>query len=238
MSTLGDVLALLIAATVVIAGIVLLRWLPALVRPGRALRQHLAHLTPLLEAMLVFGALAWLVLRFTDGRNDVRLGALVLLLAVAVGAAWFAVRDLVAGVILRTEDRFEPDQSLRVGDVSGRIQRVGYRSLDVETEAGERVRVPWHRVAGSTTARTGITDGAPAHTFHVPVPRSLSRNAATARIRTAALNSFHASPRREPRVRLHHEEGDARVYEVTVFALQPEFLPEVESAVREAVVSS
>jgi hypothetical protein len=117
------------------------------------------------------------------------------------------VRDVVSGAILRAEEAFE------TGD-------------------GRRVRVPWRAVAAGPVERTGRAEPVAARTLTVELGARGSAADDRARLRAAALASFCASPVREPVVRRLNERDGRRAFEVTVYATDAVFLPEIERAVR------
>lgn len=236
----ADLLGFGVRLTVGAAVLVLVFWLArrgvALVPLSRARRRALSRLFPPLGLGIVAAGLGWIALTAVDGRPLLAGALLATLVAALVGGGWFALQDAIAGVVLRAEAGYEPGEWIQAGGVEGRIQRVGLRSLELETEAGQHVRVPYSRIAGGLQARTGSDGVGGAHTFTLVVPRDRATLEAAAEIRLAALNCFFASATREPHIRLNDEgaAGDASgvAFEVTVYSPDRSFLPEIERVVR------
>ncbi|HEX6134349.1 MAG TPA: mechanosensitive ion channel domain-containing protein [Longimicrobiales bacterium] len=147
-------------------------------------------------------------------------------------SAWFFVRDIIAGIVLRAEHGFATDQMVHLGDHSGRITAIGARSLEVETADGRRVRLPWGRLGSLPLGVSTTHDTGGALRLTITVPRDGTAESGIAAIRHAALHAFFVSPVREPIVRLLGEEADTRSYEVTVHAVDPAYRPAIEEAVR------
>jgi small-conductance mechanosensitive channel len=152
--------------------------------------------------------------------------------AIILAAAWFAVRDVIAGIVLRAEHGFLAGQTLHASSVTGRIRHVGIRTLEIETD-GRRTRIPYSRIGHTPVALGGARD-AGALRFSLSRPRNGDAAADATAIRAAVLHAFFAPPAREPLVRLAAETGERRTWEVTVHA-DPAHLPAIEHAVRTAL---
>ena len=71
-------------------------------------------------------------------------GAMAVVLVLALG--WYVLRGFLHGILLKTESEFKKGQILRTPLVSGKVFKVGYRTLHLETEKGEKVRIPFSRL--------------------------------------------------------------------------------------------
>jgi len=69
------------------------------------------------------------------------LGSLIILIVGLFG--WYFLRDFVSGIILKAENALETGQQIQTLQVSGTIKKLGYRSMDVVTTEGERVKIPY-----------------------------------------------------------------------------------------------
>lgn len=69
------------------------------------------------------------------------LGSLIILIVGLFG--WYFLRDFVSGIILKAENALETRQQIQTLQVSGTIKKLGYRSMDVVSSEGERVKIPY-----------------------------------------------------------------------------------------------
>lgn len=219
----------LLAASVVAA----LSWI---LRRGIALlplrrQATLERARPALEVLLAVLALAWIASVVFAVQPRALLAGLAALLAILVAAGWFAVRDVISGAVLRAENVYEVGQWLRVAGMEGRIRQIGVRSIEIESDDGSRTRLPYSQLVRAPLARSGRGEGTKAHTFTVTVPPSMPAAGVVAELRAATLSSFFASATRDPQIR-HLPDSDGRTFELTVYAPDATFLPEVEAAVR------
>lgn len=231
--TATTVLEIFLVVTVVGAALAGAVW--ALRRAGAILptrhRTRYRRLVPLLEVGLGAAAILTAAALLLDSRPTALTAVAVAVLVLLIGAAWFAIRDLVTGAVLRAEEAFETGQRIRVDDVDGRIRDVGARTLEIEREDGTRVRIPYTGMAAAHLVRVARTEDPTGHTFTVQMPPEMGPARMVPLIRAAARNCFFVSATRDPQV--HVASGpDGHRYDITVFTLDRSFLPEVEAAVR------
>ncbi|MEE4177477.1 MAG: mechanosensitive ion channel family protein [Bacteroides sp.] len=119
----------------------------ALLIPGESRwRSLLLRSLPLVEFVV------WLAFAFWAARivfsglpyRGVVESAMALVLVLAMG--WYVLRDFLSGILLKTESEFKKGQIIKSPMVSGKVFRVGYRTLHLETEKGEKVRVPFSKL--------------------------------------------------------------------------------------------
>jgi small-conductance mechanosensitive channel len=227
-----------IAFVVSVVGLTLLVAMWALRRAGALLpprhRSRYCRFTPLLGVGLASAAILTVAALLLDASPTAVTAASVALLALLLGATWFAMRDLVTGAVLRAEEAFEPGHWIRVHDVDGRIREVGVRTLEIEREDGTRVRIPYTALAAAHVIRAARTEDPTGHTFTVELPPELAPVRILPVIRSAARNCFFVSATRDPQVHVTSGATGHR-YDVTVFTLDRTFLPEVEAAVRRRI---
>ena len=160
--------------------------------------------------------------------------AVAVILGVSIAASWFGVRDLVGGVFLKAGRVCRVGDYVRIGEVQGRVERMGHRVLVIETARGEEAIIPYHRVAKDAVLRTPVSERGTLHVFELSLdgPRSVAET--KKQIREAALRCHWAAIARDPEIVVI----DADRYEVTVFALDPDRVREVETAVRAALAQA
>lgn len=146
-------------------------------------------------------------------------------------ASWFAIRDAVTGVFVKVGRVCRVGDEVRIGEVEGRVARMGVRVLVVETARGEHAIVPYSRLARESVLRTALAERGTVHVFELALDDAPPVAEAKRRIREGALTCHWAAVAREPRV----EAKDERRYEVTVFALDADRARDVEAHVRRAV---
>lgn len=155
---------------------------------------------------------------------------LTLIIVGFIAVSWFALRDFVGGVALKAGRVCQVGDHVEVCGVQGRIVRMGFRVLTIETSEGDEAIIPYSSVAKASLLRTPVLDNVALHVFKVPLPEGMSVIHAKTEIRETALLMHWSSLVREPRIRLVGKE-----LEVTVFSLGADLGLHIERAVREAL---
>ncbi len=124
----------------------LLRISKAIVRKN-IFRKGIIALLPLLELVLWIAYAFWGVHIFFARHLyfDLIIGVMVVVLLLAI--AWFVFRDFMAGGLLKAEKSLEPGQTIKTSFASGRIKHMGSRSMELENEDGELVKIPYGRLS-------------------------------------------------------------------------------------------
>lgn len=198
---------------------------------GADRHETLARARPLVGTLVVLLYMlfaAGVVFKAHPGQLPLALGFVVVGFVVA---SWTAVRDVVSGVFLKAGRVCRVGDHVRVGNVEGRVERMGLTVLVIETREGDEAVLPYSGVARQSILRTPVIDSVAPHVFRVERPDGLSLSALRSLIRERAMSSHWASITREPDVEPVADDA----VEVTVFALDADHAPEVESAVRGAL---
>ncbi|TNF25869.1 MAG: mechanosensitive ion channel [Deltaproteobacteria bacterium] len=155
----------------------------------------------------------------------------VLVVVAVLWISWVAIRDLVHGVFFKAGRTCRPGDRVVVGDVDGRVHRLGYRVLEVTTAQGDDVLVPYSQLARATLTRRAADVGAVRHAFTLAPPPGVPLTAVTEAVELAAFTHHWASAAHPTQVTLTQDGA----LEVAVFALDGLRGPEIEDTVRAAV---
>lgn len=82
-------------------------------------------------------------------------GSLIILMVGLFG--WYFLRDFVSGIILKAENALETGQQIQTSQVSGTIKKLGYRSMEVFTNEGERVKIPFSMLTSQKIVKPAET---------------------------------------------------------------------------------
>lgn len=229
----GLVFVLLLGVAIYIG----LRWLRLRVRSlslSRPRRELFERLRPLIEAVatIVFLVLSVRIVLGDQPLYSTLVLGLILVAAVLLG--WFALRDVVAGMLLKASELCLPGDWVEIGGVTGRVHGLGYRVIALDTIDGGQAFVPYSRVSRETLVRRPDTDGLFQHSFRVRFDEDGDVVERKDRLRRIALNSHWHSVVREPRVEIDEDRG----FTVTVFAIASNQGHRIEKQVRLALRDS
>jgi len=123
----------------------------------RKVRKIFLKVFPIAQMILWVGFIFWAFNQLFIGMAAYPLltGSLIILVVGLFG--WYFLRDFVSGIILKAENAFETGQQIQTAQVSGTIKKLGYRSMEVVTNEGERVKIPFCLLTGQKIVKPAET---------------------------------------------------------------------------------
>ena len=152
--------------------------------------------------------------------------AIVLICLIAlIWISWFALKDIIAGIIIKVEGAIAINDRIQLKEVTGQIKRMGYRIMEMETDTGETVNVPYSKVSGDLQVKSNPGEKMKSHRFEL-FSKENEHIAATELIkviRKVAYNAPWSSLKKAPQVKLIKEKEGHKYFEVIIYALKVEY---------------
>lgn len=222
------VLLVLAGALCVFAAIRATRGLAATIAVSRVWRARFERFGPITELFTwsIFAAIAiaWLL----EGHQLATIILLAGALLVVIIAGFFSIRDYFAGVIVRVERFARVGDEISVDGVVGRVVSLGSRTLELETDEGDVVLLPYSGLGRHNIIRRQRAGIAPRHTFTVKLPQGMDASHAEQLAYDAIILNHWAAPRHDPTVRVI----DPQTLRLTVQPVVAARSDELEGAVR------
>ncbi len=218
---------LVLGGMVLIAMVVGLSRLVALLPMRRERRQFFERGLPVFGALLVLPYVLFAARIALQNSGPISVVATLGIATASLAAGWPAIRDVVAGVLIKSGRVCSVGDRIAVNGLEGSVVEMGLRTITLETNLGDEALLPYAVLARSTIVRTPAVEGIAPHVFRLQTPASASVSDARAAVLEAAMCSHWASVVRQPEVKSIGKNG----YEVTVFALNPDHGMDVENAV-------
>lgn len=197
----------------------------------RKRRAQFTKIRPVAEVVLLTLFVVLAAQLFFRGDTDYSAAFLAFFALGLIALSWFAIRDVLAGLLIKASEVCLPGDFISIDGISGWIRGLGYRTIALDTQDGGQAFIPYHRVSRQSLIRTPAQDGVCRHTFNATVPEGVEMYEARQTIRRCALNSHWSSVVREPSIELDHAGG----FSVTVFSLAPNLGILIERSVQGAL---
>lgn len=111
-----------------------------------------------------------------------------------IWVGWFGARDYIAGIILRAQDVYETGHQLSVGEVTGKISKLGYLNIEVQEQDGAVLKIPYSKITSSIHLNKNENKMVSTHKFTIKVSSHQLLEGVIDKIRKSILNSpWHAS---------------------------------------------
>jgi len=224
----------LLVVTAGAAGVVALgfagAWLSEVVPLGSKRRRWVRRIRAPLAVALCGVYVALAAAHLVAARSSSVAAIVAALLAVVALATFGMLKDVAAGVVLKAAGSCQVGDSIRTQNVSGKVSRMGIRTLALVVSDGDELIIPYSRVSSDLLWLKAAGSGLFAHTFVLPAADAGSQDSPFDRVRRLVLLHSAAAVSRPPEMRLVPSG-----LEVTVFTLDERRGPEIERSVRARV---
>ncbi|MBE0663588.1 MAG: mechanosensitive ion channel [Bacteroidales bacterium] len=95
---------------------------------------------------------------------------IVVVSIILITIGWYFLRDYIAGTILKVENAFAVNQQIITPEIHGTIKKVGYRSLEVESESGQFSKLPYSRLSGQIFSLQAPAESILSHELTMEIP--------------------------------------------------------------------
>ncbi len=128
---------------------------------------------------------------------------LIITLVVISFVSWFFIRDFIAGIFIKSENLFEKGKKIKIEHIEGFINHVGYRTVEIKTDDGSLVKVPFSKLSSGVISFPGNeNDILYKHSFSINQPKNKAYPEYIANIRFLLLNSPWVAVTKEPHIEL------------------------------------
>ncbi len=84
---------------------------------------------------------------------------------------WLVLRDWLLGAVVRSEHALEPGVFIKTGNYSGAISSLGFLSLEIQKEDGEKIKIPYSQVNRNMLAQNPDKGYGKSHRVSVRLPQ-------------------------------------------------------------------
>ncbi len=205
----------------------------------KKLRKALLNYLPVVEMAVWFIYIIWAIQFLWIGNRLYALELSVILSLFVLAVSWFSLRDFIAGAVFKASGKFSKNETVKIGDFSGKISGFESRNLILETEKGETVYIPYGKVLGNVIIRSHPAEKVMSHTFQMHLKNISDPIEVMNRIKVGILASPLSSLKKEPKIKLLDSgDGLAPVFEITVYAIETEHFVRLEKYVRSLFTNS
>jgi small-conductance mechanosensitive channel len=198
----------------------------------KQINPYIRRLFPIIEFSVWMGFLIWGARHVFQTGIAGSIALLVLIVGILTWAGSFVVKDWIAGVVFKAEDRYRVDDIVCFHNTRGRLKHLGYRSLTIETDDGSTVEIPYSALVRESAIEKIPRESACAM-FKLPVPSQMPFPDARQRLRAVAMSAPWSSLNRSPNIRLVEREETHYTVEVAAYLIDQRYAPHVEAYVKQ-----
>jgi small-conductance mechanosensitive channel len=132
---------------------------------------------------------------------------------------WYFLRDFVSGIILKTEIPFEINQRIKIPQAEGILRKMSYRSIDVETDQGGLVKIPYSQLTTNAINLQNIDKSMLGNETQLRLKSSLPIQDVKDKIVKSILLLPWASINREPQIKVIEQSEEYNTFVVIFYSI-------------------
>jgi hypothetical protein len=210
----------------------LITWLLPLVMFKKDKRKHVWRFAAILELIVWIIFLVWSVNFLAESSLIYAIGLVIILFFFTLYTTWVGLKDFIAGALFKTNKTFSLNETVKIGEYSGKIVKFSPTALLLETESGESIFLPYSFLFGKVMVKSHPAETILNHTFRFEIPSTENLSVTMQKIRTEILNMPWASLKKTPQIKPLMETPTGQLLEVTLFSIENEYFPEMENILK------
>ncbi len=205
------------------------------VKTDKSILDHIRKAQPILEVFVLILIILWIIARFYGDDPVYSLILNTAFLVILIWSVWFAIRDYVSGIFLRAENIYELNDTVHINQIEGTVRKMGFRSLEIETEDHRKIRIPYSTITRETVERLSESERWKADTFTINMKKTDSATFAIQQLKLTILNCAWSSVGKFPIIELESERDGEFHFEVTVYALERDFFSVIRDHIQNEI---
>lgn len=137
----------------------------------KKLREYTLRIFPWLEVALWVSYVFWVIHYWFYGSPGYVLVWATIAIVFIVLVSWYVLRDIIAGVVLRSDNSLEPGLQIKTDTLAGTISNLGFLSIEISTPEGERITVPYSKFTGQSITKKAAKGQGRSQSFKINIPQ-------------------------------------------------------------------
>jgi len=199
-------------------------------------RKTVEKFFPIAELTFWLAFFGWAIEYFLAHNQLFALGVFVILIFISFWISMYVLKDIIAGVVFKAGGMFSLHEMVAIGDYKGKICNFGQQSLELETEAGQTIFIPYSVAMKAVKLKVGQSESLAGHSFELKIPKKKELEKLTTDLKTSILNLPWSSLNKMPVIKLSDNSAQQYTLKLTVYALDEKYFYRIESYLREKYV--
>ena len=130
----------------------------------------------------------------------------------------YALRDYIAGLVFKSENRFSLNEIIEVEGQKGEIKKFYYRNIEIENENGKRILLPYSMLLGVISSPQKIRETVLNFSFEINIPAKQPFEKVADLLKIYIFSLPWAVLKNEPKIQLLNEIDNYFVVKITIFS--------------------
>ena len=147
----------------------------------------------------------------------------------------YAFRDYIAGLVFKSENRFSLNDTIVAGGEKGEIKHFRYRSIEIETENGNRVYLPYSGLLGVISSPQKINETVLNFSFEIRIPAEQPFDNISAMLKKFIFSLPWTILKNEPRIQLIGQTDNWYNVKITLFTFDETYFQPMRDQLEEYI---
>jgi small-conductance mechanosensitive channel len=226
---------LLLLGAMIFAFFRLFKYLIQFMRIPVRQREFLLKYLPATELFAWVAFLMWASQLLYSRGQIISIVPLLIFTIIIILLGWFLLKELVAGIIFRINNRYKINDYIHISGLSGRLLSVGLQCLEIEDAQGRIIAIPYSKVAGNIVSRAYPSQSILSHNFVLKIGRGDEANIFNLieKLRKTILTLPWSAQKKEPKIEIADESEDSIAFRITIYSLDEVYFKKTEKHLEE-----
>lgn len=139
-----------------------------------------------------------------------------LIALVFVSVSWFFVRDFMAGVAFKMQNKYASGDIIQFGNISGKINELLITHVSIYTREGKLVKVPYSRLSSEIISQKSVSGSFDLNQYELKIPKKYDLVETQEIIKKMLFNSPWRISTKAPAVEFKSETSEEYQFEIQV----------------------
>lgn len=195
------------------------------------IKHRITLVLPVLELFVWCTFLLWYARKVFRQSDFYEPFVLIVMLVFTALFAWFVLRDLVAGIVLKAQLNLRRGECVLFNNKKYTITDVGYLSVTLETENKETENIDYTKILKQRIVKRNQNNAVQQETIECEVHKINSLQQINRQLTDVLMSCAWFVPSKQPQIELSGETDDTYIFKIQVFVMKPEHAFRLKEAV-------
>lgn len=228
----GHFILYILFGVLIFISLELIRYIVPMVIKNQKVKSKLSRYFPVAELLILFTYLVWGIPYIISKNSVWGMGMLFLALIILSFISWFALKDIVAGMIFKSGKNMTKGTSIKSFPYTGNIDRLGLRHLVIKTNDDLLIYLPYGKLIQREVEVSSPKHNLSKLQFTIEIENNENAHIVTEEIRKSILLLPWVSTKVAPQIEVMKVDGDKTILKIGLFALSSDYMQSIEKHIR------
>ena len=194
-------------------------------------QHYITVVLPIAELITWLGFAVWCIRIMYESEAYAMLITISVIIVLMIIPSWFLIRDLILGILLVIQRKIEINTRIEVGDVSGKIVKVGYFTFDIKSKDGDIDTIPYSKIQSQVIKKSSENINLEKQLVRLTIPATKNIDETVERLKLILLNSPWVAASQQPLIKNILHENNEHIIEVFIYFLKKDYVEKIRDYV-------